>query len=148
VTVTRDNPAQALTDADYEALLGFRDELRRFLHWSEQQAVAAGITPAQYQLLLAVRGHVGGAPSIGDIAEHLLLRHHSVVGLVDRAVAADLVERRVDAEDQRLVRLRATPRGAGLLRKLASLHLAELRRMMPVVTPHFVPETGWSRPPR
>ena len=128
-----------ITDADYAALLGFRDELRRFLHWSEQQAVAAGITPAQYQLLLAVRGHPGGAPTIGDLAEHLLLRHHSVVGLVDRAVAADLVERHVDPDDQRLVRLRLRPRGARLLRKLAALHLTELRRTMPAVIPHFVP---------
>ena len=132
--------SRTLTDDDYTALLGFRDELRRFLYWSEQQALGAGITPAQYQLLLAVRGHAGGAPSIGDIAEHLLLRHHSVVGLVDRAVAADLVERRVDPEDQRLVRLRLTPRGARTLRKLAALHLEELRRMMPAISPHFVPE--------
>ncbi len=132
--------SRTLTDADYEALLGFRDELRRFLHWSEQQAVAAGITPAQYQLLLAIRGHPGGAPSIGDVAEHLLLRHHSVVGLVDRAEAADLVERRVDPDDQRLVRLHLTPRGARLLRGLAGLHLVELRRMMPAVSPLLTAE--------
>src|SRR4051794_5418979 len=131
--------SSSLTDSDYEALLGFRDELRRFLHWSEQQAVTAGITPAQYQLLLAVRGHAGGEPTIGEIAEHLLLRHHSVVGLVDRAEAVDLVERRVDPDDQRLVRLRVTPRGARLLRRLAGLHLAEIQRMTPTMRPLFAP---------
>jgi len=131
--------SRTLTDADYEALLGFRDELRRFLYWSEQQAVAAGITPAQYQLLLAIRGHTSGAPSIGDVAEHLLLRHHSVVGLVDRAEAAELVERRVDPDDQRLVRLSVTPRGARLLRRLAALHLTEIRKLMPAVSPFFAP---------
>src|SRR5262249_2534206 len=117
--------ANAPTDADYQALLEFRDELRRFLHWSEQQAVAAGITPAQYQLLLAIRGHAGGKPTIGDVAEHLLLRHHSVVGLVDRAESAGLVSRRVDPDDQRLVRLSLTARGTRLIRGLANRHLHE-----------------------
>ena len=121
--------SRALIDADYEGLLAFRDELRRFLHWSEQQAVAHGITPTQYQLLLAIRGHPAGAPTIGDVAEHLLLRHNSVVGLIDRAVAADLVERYPDAESQRVVRLRLTALGARRLRVLADLHLTEVRRL-------------------
>ena len=46
-----------LTDADYEDLLTLRTGLRRFLRWSEQQAEEAGLTPAQHQLLLAIRGH-------------------------------------------------------------------------------------------
>jgi DNA-binding MarR family transcriptional regulator len=117
------------SDADYQGLLAFRDQLRRFLHWSEQQALAHGVTPAHYQLLLAIRGHPTGAPTIGDVSEHLLLRHNSVVGLVDRAVAADLVERCPDPESQRVVRLRLTPLGARRLRVLAELHLAEVRRL-------------------
>jgi DNA-binding MarR family transcriptional regulator len=125
--------SQPLTDADYAGLLAFRDQLRRFLHWSEQQAVEAGITPAQYQLLLAVRGHPGGTPTVGEVADHLLLRHHSVVGLIDRAEAAALVERRPDPDDQRLVRLRLTATGARVLRRLAGLHLDELRRRPPTL---------------
>ena len=77
-----------LTDDDYRRLLELRTGLRRFVRWSEQQARNAGITPAQHQLLLAVRGHPGGAPTVSEIAAHLLLRHHSAVGLVDRAVAS------------------------------------------------------------
>ena len=58
-----------LSDDEYRELLTFRTALRRFLHWSEEQATALGITPAQHQLLLAVRGHGGtAAPTIGDIA--------------------------------------------------------------------------------
>src|SRR3954449_994537 len=94
-----------LSGDDYQRLLEFRDGLRRFLRWSEDQAAAAGLTPAQHQLLLAVRGHAGaGDPTIGDVADHLLLRHHSVVGLVNRAEAAGLVTRWADADDQRVVR--------------------------------------------
>jgi DNA-binding MarR family transcriptional regulator len=124
-----------LSDTDYEGLLAFRDELRRFLYWSEQQAVAAGITPAQYQLLLAVRGHPGGAPTISDAAEHLLLRHNSVVGLVDRAERAGLVLREVDEENHRVVRLRLTAAGTRRLATLAAAHLAELERIGPNLRP-------------
>jgi DNA-binding MarR family transcriptional regulator len=126
---------RSLTDADYTGLLAFRDQLRRFLHWSEQQAIDAGVTPAQYQLLLAIRGHPGGMPTVGEVADHLLLRHHSVVGLVDRAVLAGLVQRRPDPDDQRVVRLGLTPQGARILRRLADLHLDELRRRPPAINP-------------
>jgi DNA-binding MarR family transcriptional regulator len=121
--------SRALSDADYEGLLAFRDQLRRFSHWSEQQALGHGVTPAHYQLLLAIRGHPAGAPTISDVAEHLLLRHNSVVGLIDRAVAADLVERYPDPESQRVVRLHLTPLGARKLRTLATLHLDEVNRL-------------------
>jgi DNA-binding MarR family transcriptional regulator len=126
-------PAGTVSDAEYRGLLEFRDQLRRFVHWSEQQAIGAGITPAQYQLLLAVRGHPGGAPTVRDVAEHLLLRHHSVVGLIDRAEAAGLVERQPDPDDHRVVRLRLTASGARVLRRLAGLHLDELRRRPPTL---------------
>lgn len=120
--------ASALTNDDFERLLTFRDGIRRFLHWSEDQAKAAGLTGSQHQLLLAIRGH-GSPPSIGDIAEHLLLRHHSAVELVDRAVRAGLVERGVDDADQRVVRLRLTTAGNATLHSLAAAHLEELSRL-------------------
>jgi len=126
----------SLTDTDYRRLLEFRDGLRRFLRWSENEAAEAGLTPAQHQLLLAIRGHDGGAggghePTIGDVAAHLQLRHHSAVGLVDRAAEAGFVERVSDEDDQRVVRLRLTATGKRRLERLAELHLEELRRLSP-----------------
>jgi DNA-binding MarR family transcriptional regulator len=118
-----------LTDADYRRLLELRDGLRRFLHWSEEQARGAGITPAQHQLLLAVRGHPGGPPTLGDISAHLLLRHHSAVGLVDRAAAAGLVTRAGDPDDHRVVRVELTARGADVLAALTAEHKEELERI-------------------
>lgn len=117
-----------LTDGDFERLLSFRDGLRRFLRWSEDQALEVGLTGVQHQLLLAVRGH-GGPPSIGEVAQHLLLRHHSAVELVDRVVAMGLVERIGDPDDQRVVRLRLTERGTGKVEALAAAHLEELSRL-------------------
>jgi DNA-binding MarR family transcriptional regulator len=119
-----------LTDADYEDLLTLRTGLRRFLRWSEQQAEEAGLTPAQHQLLLAVRGHSDRrGPTIGEVADYLLLRHHSAVGLIDRADAAGLVERIRDPEDHRIVRLQLTPTGKKRLEALSAQHLEELKRL-------------------
>jgi DNA-binding MarR family transcriptional regulator len=120
----------ALHDEDFVRLLAFRDGLRRFQRWSDDRARAVGLTGAQHQLLLAIRGH-GTPPSIGEVAHHLLLRHHSVVELVDRAVAAGLVERVGDDDDQRVVRLRLTRRGAARVEALAAAHLEELSRLGP-----------------
>jgi DNA-binding MarR family transcriptional regulator len=120
--------SQRLSDTDFRRLLAFRDGLRRFLRWSDQQAAAVGLTGAQHQLLLAVRGH-DGAPSIGDVAAHLLLRHHSAVELVDRAVTAGLLERVADRDDQRVVRLRLTARGRAKVEALGAAHLEELSRL-------------------
>ncbi len=119
-----------LTDRDFERLLSFRDGLRRFLRWSEDQARAVGLTGPQHQLLLAIRGH-GSPPSVGDVADRLLLRHHSAVELVDRAVRAGLVTRTGDAQDQRVVRLALTDEGSAKLTSLAGEHLEELSRLRP-----------------
>ena len=118
----------SLSDTDFARLLAFRDGLRRFLHWSDEQARSVGLTATQHQLLLAVRGH-DGEPSIRDVAEHLLLRHHSVVELVDRAAGAGLLERRPDHDDQRIVRLRLTKAGRARVEALAAAHLEELSRL-------------------
>src|ERR1700704_3249286 len=121
--------SRELTEEEYQRLLRFRDGLRRFLDWSSRTAMAAGLTPAQHQLLLAIRGHEPGAPSMRDVADHLLTRHHSTVQLVDRAERAGLVERRPDEEDPRVVRLHLTGLGARLLQTLAASHLEELERL-------------------
>jgi DNA-binding MarR family transcriptional regulator len=121
-----------LTDPEYQRLLEFRTGIRRFLRWSEQQASEVGLTGTQHQLLLAIRGHDDPlGPTVGDVANYLLLRHHSAVGLVDRAEAAGLVTRVADREDQRVVRLRLTALGTRRLRQLSRLHLEELRRVGP-----------------
>jgi DNA-binding MarR family transcriptional regulator len=126
--------ATRLVVDQYRELLAFRTALRRFLRWSDEQAAAAGLTSQQHQLLLAVRGHDGpGPPTIGEVAEHLMLRHHSVVELVDRAEQAGLVQRTVDEDDRRVVRLVLTTRGRRLLERLSAAHVEELARLAPIV---------------
>ncbi|MFN8218292.1 MAG: MarR family winged helix-turn-helix transcriptional regulator [Solirubrobacterales bacterium] len=122
--------------SDYTRLLRFRSELRRFLQWSEEQAKAEGVTPGQHQLLLAVKGHDDpGGPTVGEAAEYLALRHHSAVGLVDRAEAGGLIERVRDPEDHRIVHLRLTAEGERIIHRLSSAHLEELRRISSFALP-------------
>jgi DNA-binding MarR family transcriptional regulator len=123
-----------LTSEDYENLLAFRTGLRRFLHWSQGQARAVGLTSAQHQLLLAVKGHRGArGPAVSDLAGYLLLRHHSAVELIDRAEALGVVERWSDADDGRVTRVRLTPDGEKRLTQLTQAHLDELKDLAPVL---------------
>jgi DNA-binding MarR family transcriptional regulator len=119
-----------LSDDVYSRLLSIRTSIRLFEHWSEQRASAAGITSAQHQLLLAIRGHADSrGPTVGEVADYLLLRHHSAVGLIDRAEAARLIHRVRDDDDHRVVRLRLSADGAKRIEKLAALHVEELNRL-------------------
>jgi DNA-binding MarR family transcriptional regulator len=119
-----------LTDETYARLLALRTGMRHFERWSEQQARATGITAAQHQLLLAIRGHADSeGPTVGEVADYLVLRHHSVVGLIDRAVAARLISRTRDDKDHRVVRLHLSANGAKRLEKLSALHVEELKRL-------------------
>jgi DNA-binding MarR family transcriptional regulator len=119
---------------DFSALLAFRTALRRFNRWSEAQAQAVGLTHAQHQLLLAIKGHDDPrGPTIGETADYLLLRHHSAVELVNRAQAAGSIERVKDEADGRVVRLRLTALGDECIAKLTQLHLDELRQLAPLL---------------
>src|ERR1700694_2123784 len=63
----------------------FRFALRQFLRFSETAARKAGLTPQQYQGLLAIHGFPErDQVSVGELAERLRLQHHSTVGLIDR----------------------------------------------------------------
>jgi DNA-binding MarR family transcriptional regulator len=118
------------TDEDFQHSLRFRVTLRRFLRWSEEQAAKAGLTPAQHQLLVAIKGHPGPLPpAIREIADYLLLQSHSAVGLVDRAEAAGVVSRQPDPDDGRVVRVQLTEKGDRLVTGLTKAHLAELHKL-------------------
>jgi DNA-binding MarR family transcriptional regulator len=62
-----------------------------------------------------------------------MIRHHSVVGLVDRTQDLGLIERHRDAADHRLVRLALTPLGHERVNALALAHLKELRTLAEVL---------------
>lgn len=136
-----------LEDGDYQRLLRLRTSLRQYLHWSEQQAQAVGLTPAHHQFLLAIRGHDDPrGPTISDVAGYLLLKHHSTVELAQRVGSLGLVGRVPDPDDGRVVRLRLTDKGAAALEKLAALHLDELSRLASGLLPMWQSYLGGRSP--
>ena len=124
--------SKPLSKSQYEDLAAFRFELRKFMRFSENAATTAGITPQQYQALLAIKGFPGrDQVTVGELAERLQIRHHSAVGLIDRLVLESLVTRDASSEDRRLVHIRLTSRGERMLEKLAATHREELSLIGP-----------------
>lgn len=119
-----------LDASEYQQLASFRYALRSFLRFSETAAERLGLTAQQYQALLAVCASAGHV-TINDLAQQLLIRHNSAVGLVDRLAAQGLLAREPSAQDGRKVYLRLTAKGDRVLEKLAEVHREELRRIGP-----------------
>jgi DNA-binding MarR family transcriptional regulator len=136
-------PRPRLSRSDYSALAELRYVLRRFLDFSEKAARKAGLTPRQHQALLVIKGYRGGEPiSIGDLAERLIIHHHSAVELANRLVESGLVVRLHDENDQRRVLLCLTERANACLEELSGAHLDELSRIGPLLGQFFEEEGG------
>jgi DNA-binding MarR family transcriptional regulator len=130
---------EPLTKQDFEALARFRSGIRRYLRFSEETVRRHGVTPQQYQLMLALKGFPGRDWAVvRELADRLQLRHHSVVELVNRAQTQGLVDRTNDPDDARAVRVILTDQGEQLLGRLSALHRDELRRMdAALALPHW-----------
>lgn len=116
-------------ESDYAALAELRYRIREFLRGGDQTAEAAGLEPQHYQLLLALRAlpHQSDA-TIRRLAEKLYLKHHSVVGLVDRLEAHGYVRRFRNVRDQREVLVMLLPRGRKALEQVVQKRLHELSK--------------------
>ena len=143
---------KAVTNDDIKTLAGFRLVLRQFQSFSEQAAEARGLTSQQYQALLAIKGEDGTAPfTVTLLAQRLLIKHNSAVGLVDRMEQLGLVaggpcrtgpgRRGVGGTARGASRVRGvvevTALGESEFRRLARAHSRELRRIAPELGRHF-----------
>lgn len=125
----------SLTSEQYAALAAFRYELRRFLAFSAAAAGAVGLPAQQHQALLAIAGHLGPQPpSVGTIAERLLIAPHSAAELVSRMIDAGLVTKTPSRDDRRRMTLTLTENAELLLRQLTAAHLNEFKTVEPVLT--------------
>jgi DNA-binding MarR family transcriptional regulator len=124
----------AISKQELIKLAQFRASIRSFLRFSESRARAAGITPQQHQMLLAIKGtpHRDWATP-GEIADALQVHHNAAVGLVTRAETAGLVARAPDPADRRRVCVTLTEQGEAMLHTLTEEHKQELDRMAPVL---------------
>src|SRR3954466_7195451 len=126
--MTQTDDPKGLTKADFEDLARFRFGIRSYLRFSEETVRRDGLTPQQYQLMLALKGFPGREwATLRELAERLQLRHHSVVELVNRAQKQELVERIPHPADARAVQVQLTESGQLALSRLSALHRDELR---------------------
>ena len=143
--LTRVERRYRLATRDYAHLAAFRHALRGFLRFSEAAAEQEGLTSQHYQAMLILRGWPDGQPlSINDLAQQLLIKHNSAVGLVDRLAKNDLIVRGPSEVDRRKVELRLSPRGRRVLARLAAIHRRELQRIGPIMK-RFVSELADER---
>jgi DNA-binding MarR family transcriptional regulator len=127
-TMTSGKGSTRTGDDYYRAMAEFRHQIRRFLRYSEEVAESAGVEQQQHLLLLAIRGlPAGSRPSIRVLADRLLLKHHSVVELVDRSERMGLVRRAGDERDRRQVLVELTVKGERLLQKIFVQNREKLR---------------------
>jgi DNA-binding MarR family transcriptional regulator len=109
-------------------LAELRYRIRLFLREGDAQARTSGLEPQQYLLLLALRGLPSEQDaSIRNLAERLVLKHHSVVELVDRLAAHGYVRRTRSRDDRRKVFVSLLPRGSKLVEQVARRRIGELR---------------------
>ena len=115
------------SDQRLKSLADFRYEMRRFMSFSEAAADRYGIATQQYQLMQVIAAMPEGqSGSISYLADRMVLKHNSMVELVDRAERAGLVKREHDERDLRRSLVRLTPEGESVLMKLVEEHVTEL----------------------
>jgi DNA-binding MarR family transcriptional regulator len=133
---TRPRPPEErqLDKRQLERLSAFRHQLRRFLRFSEDAARDAGLTLAQYQLLLHTQGFAARDwASVGELAERLQVQPHAAVALVTRCEQLGLARRRANASDGRLVEVHLTAKGRRALERVALRHESELAALSRVI---------------
>ena len=123
---------EGMTKDDYVRLATFRFAIRRFLVFSQTNARKHGLTPQQHQALLSIRGFPDrDMITIGELADHLCLKHHSAVELVNRLSALGLVYRETGQDDRRNVLVGLTPSAEKVLASLSVNNFSELTRLKP-----------------
>lgn len=119
-----------MLDEELDRLAAFRTLLRQFQSFSEQASAALGLTSVQYQALLAIKTQHGDEPlTVKRLAQLLMIKHNSAVGLVDRIEQLGLAARRSSESDRRSVVVELTPRGRRSMNRLAVEHRLELQRI-------------------
>lgn len=129
-------PKQILSAAErseYRARAEFRFLIRTFLAFTERAASGVNLTARQHEALIAIVGSRKPL-SINGLAECLVIKHHSAVGLVDRLEKSGLIRRVENPENYREIILFETPKARKLLERLTPSHRRELQRLSVLMT--------------
>ena len=89
---------------------------------------AAGLTPEQYEALLAIKAfNESRSLNISELSERLQVKHHSAISIVDRLADQNLIRREPSATDRRKRHLELTVKGEEVIEELGVVHRNELR---------------------
>ena len=112
------------TQADAETVDRLRVAMRRITRRIDRQVPGDGLTSTQLSVLaaVAIRGPLG----LSELADHEGVNPTMLSRIVGQLEAARLIQRRVDSDDRRAVRVEVTPDGLRLREQL----LAERSRLL------------------
>ncbi|HEY4077912.1 MAG TPA: helix-turn-helix domain-containing protein [Rhizomicrobium sp.] len=108
--------------------------MRQFLAFSETAAQKEGLAPQQHQALLAIKGF-GGALTIGELADKLLIKPHTAAELVERLLKSGFIRKETDQNDRRRTWLSLSAVAEKRLKSLSHAHRNELERLAPLLKP-------------
>ena len=130
------SPIPALLDGLDDALVRLRRVLQSPGYRRQLTAGLGGAESLSTLRLVRAIERAGAAPSVGDVAELLLVDPSTASRAVDEAVGRGYVVRRACDQDRRRARLHLTDAGQGLL-----AHMTEVRRrLLSEVTADWPPE--------
>ncbi len=104
---------KAALDRIVETVVYLQAESRRL---AKEQATKYGVTATQLNALKLLQ-NVGDL-SLSDLSKRMSATNSAVTGLVDRMVEAKLVAREQSAEDRRVWKIRLTPEGRAMAKKV------------------------------
>lgn len=86
------------------------------------------LTIAQLKCLFFISNH--GSTNSSKLAEALRVTPTNITGIVDRLVKQGLVSRSVDAQDRRMLVLKATIKGGGLVANLREMKRSRFSKVL------------------
>src|SRR5215475_10449435 len=100
-------------DRIVETTIYLQTESRRL---AKEQCARLGITATQLNVIKML--HAIGDLSLSEVSRQLAATNSTVTGIVDRMVAANLVAREQSADDRRVWKIRLTPDGKALAKRI------------------------------
>jgi len=104
---------QTTLDRIVETAIYLQTESRRL---AREQCARHGITATQLNVLKLLQ--TVGELSLSEVSRRMAATNSTVTGIIDRMTAANLVEREQSTEDRRVWKIRLTPEGRAMARKV------------------------------
>jgi DNA-binding MarR family transcriptional regulator len=117
-------------DRIIETAIYLQSESRRL---AKEQCARLGITATQLNVLKLL--HTVGDLSLSELSKQMAATNSTITGIIDRMVAANVVVREQSTEDRRVWRIRLTPEGRAIARKIDIAPWEILQRSLMTLPP-------------